>query len=119
VHTASIIRALYPSGICKLRCGTCAGAVGQTGRSFCIRHKEHLNDIKYNRDKTGYSQHILNTLHEFAKDITALEDLEVHPKTPSLNTLYFISVKTKPLDLYLMNNYLILTTQFLKFCSFN
>jgi hypothetical protein len=48
---------------------------------------EHLNDIKYNRDKTGYLQLILNTQHDFSKDITALEVLEVHPKTPFLNTL--------------------------------
>jgi hypothetical protein len=56
------------SGIYKLRCGTCAGVyVGQTGRRFRIRHKEHLNDIKYNSDKAGYSQHILNTQHEFSR----------------------------------------------------
>jgi hypothetical protein len=60
--------------------------VGQTGRSFRIRHQEHLNDIKYNRDKTGYSQHILNTQHDFSKD-TALEVFEVHSKTPFLNIL--------------------------------
>jgi hypothetical protein len=61
--------------------------VGQTGRSFRIGHKEYLNDIKYNRDKTGYSQHILNTQHSFSKDITALEVLEVHPESPFLNML--------------------------------
>jgi hypothetical protein len=75
-------------GIYKLCCGSCAGVyVGQMGRSFRIRFLEHLNDIKYNRDKTGYLQHILNTQHDFSKDITALEVLKVHPKTPFLNTL--------------------------------
>jgi hypothetical protein len=34
-----------------------------------------------------YSQHILNTQHDFSKDITALEVLEVHSKTSVLNTL--------------------------------
>jgi hypothetical protein len=43
-------------GIYKLYSGSCVGVyVGQTGRSFIIRYKEHLN-IKCNRDKTGYSQ---------------------------------------------------------------
>jgi hypothetical protein len=81
-----------------LRCG--AGVyVGQTGRSFRIRYKEHLNDINYNRDKTGYSKHTLNTQHGFSKDITALEVLEVHPKLP-FSTLQrdFTFIKTKLLD---------------------
>jgi hypothetical protein len=70
------------SGIYKLRCGMCSGVYGgQTGSSFRIRYKEHLNDIKCNRDKTVYSQ------HEYSKDNAALEVLEVYPKSPFLNTL--------------------------------
>jgi hypothetical protein len=76
------------SGIYKLKCGSCPSSyTGQTGRNFKIKYKEHVNDIRCNRDKTGYSRHILNTGHERAGDITSSEILDVHPKGPYLNTL--------------------------------
>jgi hypothetical protein len=75
--------------------------------------KEHINDVKYNKDKAGYWQHILSTQHDFSNDITALEVLEVHPKTPFLNTLErFHIYKNKK---FLMNNFLIHIIPFLKF----
>jgi hypothetical protein len=109
-------------GIYKLRCGMCSGVyIGQTGRSFRIRYKEHLNDAKCNRDKTGYSQHILNTQHEYSKDITAMEVLEVHRKSPFLIAFerFHTYIKTKLPVRYSMNNCMTLTTPFLKFCSYD
>jgi hypothetical protein len=41
--------------------------IGQTGRNFKTRFKEHIQDIINNRTKTGYSQHIINTGHEYGK----------------------------------------------------
>jgi hypothetical protein len=41
-------------GIYKLNCRSCDGSyIGQTGRNFKTRFKEHVNDIKNNRGKTG------------------------------------------------------------------
>jgi hypothetical protein len=52
-------------GVYKLNCRSCASSyIGQTGRSFKTRFKEHVSDIKNNRCKTGYSQNILNYGHE-------------------------------------------------------
>jgi hypothetical protein len=84
-------------GIYKLNCRSCDSSyIGQTGRSFKTRFKEHVSDIKNNRCKTGYSQHILNYEHERAHNITELEILEKHNKGPLLNTLEkFHIFKTK------------------------
>jgi hypothetical protein len=33
---------------------------GQRGRTFHIRHREHIQAIRNNKGKSGYSNHILN-----------------------------------------------------------
>jgi hypothetical protein len=59
------------SGVYKLKSESCPKVyIGQTGRSFNVRFKEHISDIVHNRDKTGYSQHIFNSGHERAHNIT-------------------------------------------------
>jgi hypothetical protein len=64
-------------GIYKLKCDTCGGVyIGQTGRSFNIRHKEHVSDIKHNRDKSGFLRHILNEVHDYSNNISSVEVLE-------------------------------------------
>jgi hypothetical protein len=61
----------------------CGGAyIGQTGRKFRIRYKEH---IRNNRDNTGYSNHILNTGHTYG----TLEDT-----MKVVNIKYKIKVRT-------------------------
>jgi hypothetical protein len=88
INTNSNSDAYDKSWIYKLKYGRCSvNYIGQTGGSFKIRYKEHINDIRYNRLKTGYSQHILNTGHERAFDITSLNIMEVQLKGPYLNTL--------------------------------
>jgi hypothetical protein len=67
-------------GIYKLKCD--GVYVGQTDRSFRIRYTGHLNYMKCNRDEMGIFQHIRNTKHEFSKDITSLEVLDVCSKSP-------------------------------------
>jgi hypothetical protein len=75
-------------GIYKLKCRSCSSSyIGQTGRSFKVRFKEHVSDITHNRCKTGYSQHILKYGHERAHSITELEILERQNKGLFLNSL--------------------------------
>jgi hypothetical protein len=75
-------------GVYKLKCESCPKVyIGQTGRSFNVRFKEHVSDIVHNRDKTGYSQHISNSGHERAHNISQMEILETQCKSPYLNTL--------------------------------
>jgi hypothetical protein len=61
--------------------------LGQTGRNFKTRFKEHVSDIIHKIEKSGYSQHILTTGHERAKDANSLEVIEIQPKGQYLNTL--------------------------------
>jgi hypothetical protein len=37
--------------------------VGQTGRTFNTRYKEHIHDMRTNNGNMGYANHILNTGH--------------------------------------------------------
>jgi hypothetical protein len=61
--------------------------IGQTGRNFITRFKEHIQDIRNNRTKTGYSQHITNTGHEYGNIENTLNILNVQKKGAFLNTL--------------------------------
>jgi hypothetical protein len=88
-------------GVYKVKCRSCPCVyVGQTGRSFKIRFNEHISDVVHNRNKTGYSQHILNCGHERVHNITDMEILETKHKSPFLNNLHwksfiFLSVRRK------------------------
>jgi hypothetical protein len=53
-------------GIYKLKCKDCPLIyIGQTGRTFTQRYKEHIAAIKHNKDSSAYSKHILNTGHAY------------------------------------------------------
>ena len=52
------------SGIYSLTCPDCQMKyVGQTGRSFHKRYKEHLHDYKYNIKKSSFASHLLEHNH--------------------------------------------------------
>jgi hypothetical protein len=56
------------SGVYQLKFQNCSCVyIGQTGRNFKIRYKEHIQDIKNNRIRTGFSHHILVTGHAYDK----------------------------------------------------
>jgi hypothetical protein len=48
---------------------------------------KNISMTRYNREKTSYSQPILNTRHERAFDTTSLDIMEVYTKGPYLNAL--------------------------------
>jgi hypothetical protein len=67
-------------GIYKLRL-ECGGAyVGQTGRKFRTRYKEHMRDIRNNNEKTGYSHHIQSTGHAYGTLEDTLQIVKIHRK---------------------------------------
>jgi hypothetical protein len=54
------------SGVYQLRCTECLKRyVGQTGRTFESRYKEHIRYIKNNETNSKFSQHILDTTREY------------------------------------------------------
>jgi hypothetical protein len=54
------------SGIYKITCRSCQKAyIGQTGRSLKTRFKEHIRNIRFNKEESAYAQHILNQGHQY------------------------------------------------------
>jgi hypothetical protein len=54
------------SGVYQMKCMSCSlKYIGQTGRSFNTRYKEHIRDIRSKNSKPGYSSHLLNTDHTY------------------------------------------------------
>jgi hypothetical protein len=76
------------SGVYQLKCQSCPIVyIGQTGRNFKTRFKEHVLDIKNNRSKTRFSHHILDTGHMHGNIENITEILNLHEKGNYLNTL--------------------------------
>jgi hypothetical protein len=76
------------SGIYELKCNTCPlKYIGQTGRSFRTRHKEHIHAIRTNTTNSKYAQHILDTGHEYGNIKDTLNILHIQKKGPLMNTL--------------------------------
>jgi hypothetical protein len=81
------------SGIYQMKCHGCSlRYIGQTGRNFKTRFKEHIQDIKYNKPKSKYAEHILDTQHSYNTIETTMDILQIQKKGPILNTLerYYI-----------------------------
>jgi hypothetical protein len=54
--------------------------IGQTGRKFNSRYKEHIHDIRHNNGNTGYSEHILNTGHTNGTMENTMDIIETNKK---------------------------------------
>jgi hypothetical protein len=61
--------------------------IGQTGRTFDTRCKEHIHDIRSNNSNSGYSSHILNTGHTYGTITDTMEIITTGRKGKYLNTL--------------------------------
>jgi hypothetical protein len=61
--------------------------IGQTGRTFKTRYKEHIQAIKSNNDNSGYSNHMLNTGHTYGNIADTMKVLKTEKKGKHLNTL--------------------------------
>jgi hypothetical protein len=61
--------------------------MGKTGRNFQTRYKEHIREIRYNKPKKGYGQHMLNTGHKYRNIEDTMDVVEQQPKGPYLDTI--------------------------------
>jgi hypothetical protein len=76
------------SGIYQMKCMDCPlKYVGQTGRTFNTRFKEHIHDIRSNNGNTGYSNHMLNTRHTYGIMHDTMEIITLGRKGKYLNML--------------------------------
>jgi hypothetical protein len=76
-------------GVYKLICLEYGGGayVGQMGRKFRTRYKEHIRDIRNNKENTGYSHHILSTGRVYGTLEDTLQIVKIQSNGPHLNTL--------------------------------
>lgn len=56
------------SGVYKLICKCGSEYVGQTGRSFQIRVKEHLNCLRNKPEKSNFAKHLIDFNHDYDQD---------------------------------------------------
>jgi hypothetical protein len=79
---------LDASGIYRLNCGECPKVyIGQTGRTFRTRYKEHIREIKYNGENSKFALHIQNTGHQCANIDETLDILHIQRIGKMMNTL--------------------------------
>jgi len=81
------------SGAYKLTCPDCNKVyVGQTGRSFTQRFKEHKNAFRSNRNTPNYTKHTLEHSHPFGPIHETMQILQYQGKGAHHNTIerYFI-----------------------------
>ena len=64
-------------GVHYIKCGECdLGYVGETGRSFQVRLREHRDDIRLGRERNAIFKHVSNTNHHI--DWTSAKTLYHH-----------------------------------------
>jgi hypothetical protein len=86
------------SGIYGLKCSSCQMKyVGQTGRNFRVRYREHIHAIRSNKTTSKYAQHILETGHAYNTLENTLNILQFEKKSQKMNSLeqYYIYKLTK------------------------
>jgi hypothetical protein len=71
------------SGIYKITCQSCYKIyIGQTGRHL-TRYKEHIRNIRLNKDESTFDQHILNKGHQYGP-MTKIIGMVEHAKKCNL-----------------------------------
>jgi hypothetical protein len=76
------------SGIYLMKCLACPlKYIGQTGRTFNIRYKEHIHAVRTNNSNSGYSNHILNTGHTYGTITGTVDVIRTGRKGRRLNAL--------------------------------
>jgi hypothetical protein len=76
------------SGVYKLTCQDCGKAyVGQTGRNFATRFKEHKNAFKTGNQSNKFTKHLTENVHQFGQIQDTLTVLHLQNKGRLLNTI--------------------------------
>lgn len=76
------------TGVYKVTCSDCPSSyIGQTGRSFNTRFKEHHPDPKTIKQKSNVAQHLIDNNHTLNSIDKKLKILHISHKSKLLNTL--------------------------------
>ena len=72
----------------QLKCPTCHKKyVGQTGRPFHVRFREHYRDYKYANNKSKFAQHVIEEGHAFGPINYIVDTLHIANKGMMLDNL--------------------------------
>ena len=75
------------TGIYKLTCNDCpCFYIGQTGRSFSTRFKEHTKALTQPYINSNYAEHLINNNHNYTNIETNMHILHTQRKSRTLNT---------------------------------
>jgi len=86
------------NGVYQLECPSCNKKyIGQTGRPFRVRFREHYNDYKYGHNKSKFAQHVIDEGHSFGPMNEIMEVTHVAKKGRMLDTLekFYVYKETK------------------------
>jgi hypothetical protein len=84
------------SGVYKLTCPDCHRAcIGQTGRRFTTRFKEHEAAFRHNPNASSFAKHLTENNHSFGPMPNIMQPLQLHKKGPHLNTLEKFHIYTE------------------------
>ena len=86
-HNPDNVDRLDKSGIYQLICPDCGKKyVGQTGRSFRTRFREHLRDYRYKTGNSKFAQHLQEHNHSFGPLNSFMDILQVIGKGVMMDT---------------------------------
>jgi hypothetical protein len=76
------------SGIYQLTCTDCNKKyIGQTGRPFLVRYKEHARQYTHDSNKSNFAKHLLDHQHTYITPDGSMTILHTVKKGPMMNTL--------------------------------
>lgn len=102
------------SGIYQINCSDCKSFyIGQTGRSFKSRFKEHIQALKSNNKttmKSNYAEHLLKNNHNYESMEKNLTIIDYMPKSEKLDSKEDLSIflKHKEDPMNLLNTHITL-----------
>jgi hypothetical protein len=81
-------RDIYNQSGDQLQCSECPlEYVVQTGRTFKVRYREHINALSTNRQNSTFAQHILEAGHDYNTLDQFMKILHIEKKGPKLDIL--------------------------------
>jgi diphthamide synthase subunit DPH2 len=87
------------SGVYKLTCQDCNRAyVGQTGRDFHTRYKEHKRAFKYNTLQSKFAKHLQEHGHSFGNMENIMQVIKIQGKGTHLNTIQKFHIHKETLN---------------------
>jgi hypothetical protein len=103
MHKKQVTDTYTQSGVYKLTCPDCKKAyVGQTGRSFAVRFKEHKYAFRTNSHTSKFAEHLTEQAHSLDSIQNTMQVLRRQNKGAHLNTLERFYIYAE----YVNNNHL-------------